>query len=187
MLYISDCLKQWLNNCFNIDFDDAKIIAIAKGKNYDENFPEEDDNQECMHILYYINDKFLRLVVYNDNKRLYADIMEKTDKKRKDYSAEGDRYTYYGQDYEGQFEGYLEYEENVLYLMAYIDDNGYIEITPYGKEGYEIDYHNGNTILRNGKDNPLFNFSDAFVLYKLGGIKACEALIEEKFDYEIKF
>lgn len=76
---------------------------------------------------------------------------------------------------------------STLYLMAYIDDNGYIEITPYGKEGYEIDYHNGNTILRNGKDNPLFNFSDVFVLYKLGRIEACEALIEEKFDYEIKF
>lgn len=85
MIYISDCIKKWLDNCFNIDFNDAKIIAIAKGKNYDENFPEEDDNQECMHILYYVNDKFLRLVVYNDNKHLYADIIKTCNKNSRKY------------------------------------------------------------------------------------------------------
>lgn len=52
MIYISDRLKIRLDDCFNIDFNNAKIIAIAKGKNYDENFPEEDDNQKYMHILY---------------------------------------------------------------------------------------------------------------------------------------
>lgn len=186
MIYISDCLKQWLNNCFDIDFNDAKIIAIAKGKNYDEDFPEEDDNQECMHILYCINDKFLRLIVYNDNKRLYASFIEKTDKKRKDYNDDGDRYSYYGH-YEDYFDDCLEYEENVLYLMEYINDSKYIDIQPYSNEAYEIDYNNGNTVLRNGKENLLFNFSDVFVLYKLGGTEAYEALIEEKFDYEIKF
>lgn len=190
MIYISDCIKKWLDNCFNIDFNDAKIIAIAKGKNYDENFPEEDDNQECMHILYYVNDKFLRLIVNNDNKHLSADFMEKTDKKRKDYYLDDDRYSYYGRfgdDCDDWLDDCLEYEENVLYLMAYSDNDAYISITPYGKEGYEIYCHNESTILRNGKNNPLFNFSDVFVLYKLGGIEACEALIEEKLDYEIKF
>lgn len=79
MIYISDCLKQWLNNCFDIDFNDAKIITIAKGKNYDEDFVEQDDDQKEMHVLYYVNNKFLRLIVNNDNTELYADIMEKTD------------------------------------------------------------------------------------------------------------
>lgn len=191
MIYVSDYLKQWLDNYFNIDFNDAKIIAIAKGKNYDENFPEEDDNQEYMHILYYVNDKFLKFMVHNDNKHLYASFMEKTDKKRKDYSADGDRYSYYGRfedDCDDWLDDCLEYEENVLYLTDYYnDDDKYIDIQPYGKEGYEIYYHDGDTILRNGKDNLLFNFSDVFVLYKLGGIEACEALIEEKLSYEIKF
>lgn len=187
MIYVSDYLKQWLDNYFNIDFNDAKIIAIAKGKNYDENFPEEDDNQEYMHILYYVNDKFLKFMVHNDNKHLYASFMEKTDKKRKDYSVTGDRYSYYGH-FEDDCDDCLEYKENVLYLTDYCNyDDRYIDIQPYGKEGYEIYYHDGDTILRNGKDNPLFNFSDVFVLYKLGGIEACEALIEEKFNYEIKF
>lgn len=79
MIYISDCLKQWLNNCFDIDFNDAKIITIAKGKNYDEDFVKQDDDQKEMHVLYYVNNKFLRLIVNNDNTELYADIMEKTD------------------------------------------------------------------------------------------------------------
>lgn len=181
MIYISDRLKTRLDECFDINFNDAKIIAIAKYTNYDENFKTLDDNQKYMHILYYINNKFLRLIVNNDNTEFYASFMEKTDKKRKDYDADKDRYDCYGYDEDD----YSEYEENVLYLTEYNDE--YISIVPYGKESYEIDYHNGTEILRNKKENPLFDFSDIFVLYKLGGIEACEALIEEKLDYEIKF
>lgn len=73
-----------------------------------------------MHILYYVNDKFLRLIVNNDNKHLSVDFMEKTDKKRKDY---------YLDDCDDWLDDCLEYEENVLYLMAYSDDDRYIYYT----------------------------------------------------------
>lgn len=182
MIYISDRLKTRLDVCFNIDFNDAKIIAIAKGQNYDRYCRTLYDNQIYMHILYYINNKFLRLAVDKDNRRLYASFMEKTDRKRKDYDADKDRYSFYGQEYE---DGYLEYEENVLYLTEYNDE--YMYIRPYRNESYKIKYHDATVILKNRKDDPLFNFSDVFVLYKLGGVEAYEALIEEKFDYKIKF
>lgn len=32
MIYISDCIKKWLDNCFNIDFNDAKISLQVKNK-----------------------------------------------------------------------------------------------------------------------------------------------------------
>lgn len=185
MIYISDRLKIRLDECFNINFNDAKIIAIAKGKNYDF-LKELNDDQEYMHILYYVNNKFLRFIVNNDNTELYASFMEETDKKRGNYDDDKDRYKIYGQDYEAQY-SYLEYEENALYLTEY-DGGEYMDIMLYSDESnYGIDYHDSIEILKNRKENPLFNFRDVFILYKLGGVEAYEALIEEKFDYEIKF
>ena len=32
MIYVSDYLKQWLDNYFNIDFNDAKISLQVKNK-----------------------------------------------------------------------------------------------------------------------------------------------------------
>lgn len=187
MIYISNRLKIRLDECFDINFNDAKIIAIAKGKNYDELCIKSlDDNQKYMHILYYVDNKFLRFIVNNDNTELYASFMEETDKKRGDYDDDKDRYEFYGQDYEAQC-NYIEYEENVLYLTEY-DGGEYIDIMLYNDESnYMIDYHNATEKLRNRKNDPLFNFRDVFILYKLGGVEAYEALIEEKFDYEIKF
>lgn len=187
MIYISNRLKIRLDECFNIDFNDTKIIAIAKGKNYDKLcIKSRDDNQKYMHILYYVNNKFLRFIVNNDNTELYASFMEETDKKRGDYNDDKDRYEFYGQDYEAQ-RSYIEYEENTLYLTEY-DGGEYMDITLYSDESkYMIDCHDSLEILKNRKDDPLFNFRDVFILYKLGGTEAYEALIEEKFDDEIKF
>lgn len=198
MIYISDRLKIRLDDCFNIDFNNAKIIAIAKGENYDDYFKPLYDNQKYMFILYYVNNKFLRLIVNNDNTELYASFMEKTDKTREDYDFDKDRYRFYGQAYnvdkdmyncyESYFSDvYFEYEKNALYLTEY-DGGEYMDIMLDSDENnYRINYHNSIEILKNKKDNPLFNFSDIFVLYKLGGKEAYEALIEEKLDYEIKF
>lgn len=77
---------------------------------------------------------------------IYLQILwKKQTKKRKDYYLDDDRYSYYGRfgdDCDDWLDDCLEYEENVLYLMAYTDNDVYISITPYGKEGYEIYCHN---------------------------------------------